>query len=167
MSHQAFISLAIAKSSTATVFSHDWIKAKPIFPSGKIWPPTKLAYLLDGDTSNANTVISQTTDLTLVAGSDFELDEFVYQGSSSNTSTFSGYVNDQTTNVVKLTNVKGSLSVGAPLYGLTTNPTGRIVVSETNPELQPYTGDIIYAQNVTKTQRTDGQAENLKFVISF
>ena len=125
-----------------------------------------------GDTAaetvaNANTVISQTTNISLIAGPSYNLDEFVYQGSSSSSTTFSGYVNDQTTNVVKLTNVKGSLSVGAPLYGLTTNPTGRIVVSETNPELQPYTGDIIYAQNVTKTQRTDGQAENLKFVISF
>ena len=134
---------------------------------GILLNPYKYGDTVAETVANANTVISQTTNISLIAGSSYNLNEFVYQGSSANTSTFSGYVNDQTTNVVKLTNVKGSLSVGAPLYGLTTNPTGRIVVSETNPELQPYTGDIIYAQNVTKTQRTDGQAENLKFVISF
>ena len=134
---------------------------------GVLINPYKYGDTVAETVANANTVISQTTNISLIAGSSYNLDEFVYQGSSSSSTTFSGYVNDQTTNVVKLTNVKGSLSVGAPLYGLTTNPTGRIVVSETNPELQPYTGDIIYAQNVTKTQRTDGQAENLKFVISF
>ena len=117
--------------------------------------------------ANANTVISQTTNISLIAGSSYNLNEFVYQGSSANTSTFSGYINDQTSSIVKLTNVKGSLANGAPLFGTSTNPTGRIVVSKMNPELQPYTGNIIYAENIMKTQRTDGQAENIKFVISF
>ena len=63
--------------------------------------------------------------------------------------------------------MKGSLANGAPLFGTATNPTGRIVVTKINPELQPYTGNIIYAENIMKTQRTDGQAENIKFVISF
>lgn len=134
---------------------------------GVLLNPYKYGYTVPESSSNANNVISQTTNISLIAGSSYNLNEFVYQGSSSNNSTFSGYVNDQTSSVVKLTNIKGSLSVGSPLFGTATNPTGRIVVTKTNPEFQPYTGDVIYAQNATKTQRTDGQAENLKFVISF
>jgi hypothetical protein len=117
--------------------------------------------------ANANSAISQTTNISLIAGTSYNLDEFVYQGTNANTATFSGYVNAQDTNTVRLTNVIGTISIGAPLKGITTNPTGRVVVTKTNPELQPYTGDIIYAENITKKQRTDGQAENLKFVIRF
>ena len=115
----------------------------------------------------ANSVISQTTNLTLVAGSDYNLEEFVYQGVSANSSFFSGTVHAYTTNEVRLTNVKGSLQIGSPLKGTQTNLTGRTVVIRENPELEPYTGDILFVDNITKTERTDGQAENLKFVVLF
>jgi hypothetical protein len=36
-----------------------------------------------------------------------------------------------------------------------------------NPEFQPYTGDIMHVENIVKTERTDGQAEVLKFVVRF
>ena len=134
---------------------------------GVLINPYKYGDTVAETVANANTVISQTTNISLIAGSSYNLNEFVYQGSSANTSTFSGYINDQTSSIVKLTNVKGSLANGAPLFGTATNPTGRIVVTKMNPELQPYTGNIIYAENIMKTQRTDGQAENIKFVISF
>ena len=115
----------------------------------------------------ANSVISQTTNLTLVAGSDYNLEEFVYQGVSANSSFFSGTIHAYTTNEVRLTNVKGSLQIGSPLKGTQTNLTGRTVVIRENPELEPYTGDILFVDNITKTERTDGQAENLKFVVLF
>ena len=134
---------------------------------GVLINPYKYGDTVAETVANANTVISQTTNISLIAGPLYNLNEFVYQGSSVNSSTFSGYINDQTSSVVKLTNVKGSLANGAPLFGTATNPTGRIVVTKINPELQPYTGNIIYAENIMKTQRTDGQAENIKFVISF
>ena len=117
--------------------------------------------------SNANTVISQTTDLTIVSGSAYNTDEFVYQGTSANTATFSGYVNDQSSNLVRLSRVVGSPTIGGPLKGVSTNPTGRAVVVVKDPEFQPYTGDVLYVDNITKTQRTDGQAESLKFVVKF
>ena len=115
----------------------------------------------------ANSVISQTTNLTLVAGSDYNLEEFVYQGVSENSSFFSGTVHAYTANEVRLTNVKGDLQIGSPLKGTQTNLTGRTVVLRVNPELEPYTGDILFVDNITKTERTDGQAENLKFVFLF
>jgi hypothetical protein len=129
--------------------------------------PNKYGETSSDTVANANSVISQTSNVSLLGGSSYNLDEFVYQGTSESAASFSGFVNRQGTNNVNLTRVKGSISIGAPLKGNTTNPTGRIVVSNANPELEPYTGDILYVENITKTQRTDGQAENLKFVIRF
>ena len=116
--------------------------------------------------SNANTVISQTTNLTLVAGVDFTLDEFVYQGATANSAYFYGFVNSQTSNEVRLTKVHGTVTVGGTLIGATSS-VSRTVVKAFNPEFEPYTGDILYAENVTKITRADGQAENVKFVIRF
>jgi hypothetical protein len=76
-------------------------------------------------------------------------------------------VNSYTTNEVRLTKVKGTIAIGTPLKGTTTNPSGRTVVTSTPPEFQPYTGDILFAENIVKQQRTEGQAESLKFVVRF
>ena len=117
--------------------------------------------------SNSEFVVSQTTDVTLIAGDAFDLNEFVYQGSSINNTTFSGYVHAQSANEVRLTMVKGSITIGSVLKGESTNPTGRTVVSLTPPEFQPYSGDVLYVDNIEKIQREDGQAENIKFVVKF
>jgi hypothetical protein len=117
--------------------------------------------------TNANTVISQTTDLTIISGSSYVLNEFVYQGTTANTATFSGFVNAQEANLVRLTRVRGTPVIGGPLKGTSSNPTGRAVVVVKNPEFEPYTGDILYVENVARTERTDGQAENIKFVVRF
>ena len=116
--------------------------------------------------SNANTVISQTTNLTLIAGTDFDLNEFVYQGVSANNAFFYGFVNAQSSNEVRLTKVHGTVSVGGLLIGANSGIT-RTVVRKFDPEFQPYTGDILYVENTQKIQRADGQAENVKFVIRF
>jgi hypothetical protein len=134
---------------------------------GLLRDPYKYNTTVAANTSTANAVFSQTTNITLVAGTAYNLNEFVFQGPSANASTFGGFVNDQTSNVIKLTRVTGSLLNGAVLKGSVTNPAGRAVVTSTNPEFEPYTGDIMYEENVVSVQRTDGQAENLKFVIQF
>lgn len=125
-----------------------------------------------GETSAANTttsvpVFSQTTDVTLVAGTSFNLNEFVFQGTSNTSTTFGGFVHAQTSNEVRLTGVTGAISIGGVLKGTETNPSGRTVVVSSNPEFEPYTGDILYEENIVSVQRTDGQAESLKFVIQF
>jgi hypothetical protein len=116
--------------------------------------------------ATANSVISQTTDLTLVAGSSYTLDEYVFQGGSANSATFYGHVNAQESNEVRISKVVGTITLGLPLVGGTSG-TSRIVISKANPEFQPYTGDILYAENIVKTEREDGQAENIKFVVRF
>lgn len=134
---------------------------------GLLRDPYKYGTTTKATNLTANSVISQTTNITLISGPEYNLNEFVYQGTSANTASFSGFINDYTENEVRLTQIVGRPQVGTPLKGLNTNPTGRTVVSVTNPEFQPYTGDILFVDNITKTQRTDGQAENLKFVVKF
>lgn len=135
---------------------------------GFLRDPYKYNSVVAANNTVSNTVFSQTTDITLVAGSNYNLNEFVFQGPSANTSTFSGFVHAFTSNVIRLTKVKGSPSFGGlALKGTETNPVGRTIVSVKNPEFQPGTGDILYEENIVKTQRTDGQAESLKFVIRF
>jgi len=134
---------------------------------GLLRDPYKYGQSVQANTATANSVISQTTNLLLVSGTAYVLNELVYQGTDYANSSFSGYVNDYTTNEVRLTKVKGTISIGSPLKGTSTNPTGRTVISITTPEFQPYTGDILYVQNTTSTQRIQGQSENLKFVVKF
>lgn len=119
------------------------------------------------DSEDANTVISQTTDLTLVAGSLYNLNEYVYQGTSLLTSSFSGVVHAQTTsNVIRLINTEGTLTIGGTLFG-NTSGVARAVISKKNPEFDPYSGDVLYVQNAPAVTRYDGQAEDIKFVIKF
>lgn len=134
---------------------------------GLLRDPYKYGNTSPMSSSSANSVISQTTNITVVtSGSDYTLNEFVYQGDVNNP-TFSGYVHAYTATAVRLTRVTGTAAVGQPLKGTVTNTSGRTVVNVVNPEYQPYTGDILYNENIVKTQRTDGQAENIKFVIRF
>jgi len=134
---------------------------------GLLRDPYKYGETVSANSTTAVSVFSQTTDVTIVSGTAFNLNEFVYQGPSSTSPTFSGYVHAYTTNEVRLTKAKGSLSVGNPLKGTETNPSGRTVVTYSNPEFEPYTGDVLYEENIVSVQRTDGQAESLKFVIRF
>ena len=116
--------------------------------------------------ANANSVISQTTDISLIAGSAYTLNEFVYQGPLSNP-TFSGYVNTQEPLTIKITNVRGTIGIGSVLKGTLSNLTGRTVFDIKYPEFQPFTGDIEYAENFAPIERQNGQAENIKFIIKF
>ena len=115
---------------------------------------------------NANSVISQTTDVSIVAGAPYFIDEFVYQGSSSATASAYGFILDQTSTVIKLTNVKGTIATGVPFVGANSG-VSRLVVSVTNPEFEPYSGDLLYVENTNKITRADGQAENLKLIVRF
>ena len=116
--------------------------------------------------TDANTVISQTTDLTIIGGSPYTLNEIVFQGSTYANSTFSGIVHAQDSNVVRLTNIRGTPTIGGLLVG-DTSTVQRAVSSVNNPEFEPYTGDIVYVENALATNRIDGQAEIIKFVIKF
>ena len=133
---------------------------------GLLRNPHKYGQASRANNSTANAVISQARSLTLVPGSQYTLDEYVYQGTSANNATAYGYVYSQTTTEVKITKVQGTFSVGLALIGASSG-VSRTVVAQTNPEFEPYSGDILYVENATKTDREDGQAENIRFVIQF
>jgi hypothetical protein len=117
--------------------------------------------------ADANTVMKQTFDVTLVPGTDYVLNDIVFQGNSFEDYNFLGYVHSQdVNNTVRLVNVDGELQINAVLNGLS-NPTSRTVVSFQNPDFEPYSGDILFVQNSSAVQRSDGQAENIRFVINF
>lgn len=129
--------------------------------------PHKYGNTLPVTHSTANSVVSQTTDLSLVAGSNYTLDEYVYQGVSANNATFYANIISQTSNQIRLTKVNGTVTVGLPLVGATSGVSRTVISTVNNPEFQPYSGDILYAENAIKADREQGQAENIKLVIKF
>ena len=116
--------------------------------------------------ANAISVVALTTDISVDTGVAYTLDEFVYQGTSPATASAYGFVVDQSSNVIKLTNVKGSFSTGSSLVGATSG-TSRLIIGSGTPEFQPYSGDILYTENAVKTTRADGQAENIRLIVRF
>lgn len=114
--------------------------------------------------NDAIDVISQTTDLTLLSFSNFEINEMVYQGTLNNP-TFIGYVVSQDANIVKLNNVYKVPQTGSLLIGEfgSRNP----VVDIKFPDLEPYAGDVLFARNILKVQRSIAQAEEVKLVFQF
>jgi hypothetical protein len=133
---------------------------------GLLRNPHKYGQSVRANNTTANSVISQAKPLTIVPGTAYNLDEYVYQGTSANNAAAYGYVYSQTINGVRLTKVQGTFSVGLALIGANSG-ISRTVVAVSNPEFEPYSGDILYVENATKTDREDGQAENIRFVIQF
>jgi len=128
--------------------------------------PHKYGQNTEISSANANSAVSLTTDIVITSGTDFTIDELVYQGTDSANSTFSGYVVDNSASLVKLNEVRGTIQVGVNLKG-NTSTVSRTVVNVTQPELQPMTGDLIYVENRTPVSRASNQAENIKFVVKF
>lgn len=162
--HNVMIALKIGEGDTT---EGNLISANTSFRQyGLIRNPHKYGENTAVTYANSNTVISQVTAVTLIAGSNYQVDEFVYQGTLASP-TFSGYVESFSSTVINLTNVRGSITVGSVLKGTVTNPTGRTVSSIDYPEFEKYTGDILYNENIVAIQRVAGQAENIKFVVRF
>jgi len=126
---------------------------------GSVFPPTS---------SEAIIVASQTYNVTVVAGDNYIIGETVYQGPSLNNAFFSGVIHNQdlNTNTIKLISVTGTFTPGAFLTG-TTSSVSKTAVSIQNPDLEPFSGNILAARNITKVDRALGQAEFLKIVLNF
>lgn len=133
---------------------------------GFLRDPHKYGNTIPVNSTTANNTISQLHEITLVTGNSYTIDEFVYQGPDAANATFSGYVVSQSSSIIKLSKVKGSFSLGQIVTGQTSSIT-RNAIKIKYPEFQPYTGDILYARNFGKVQRISGQAELLRFVLTF
>jgi hypothetical protein len=116
--------------------------------------------------SNANTVVSQTTDVSLLPGLPYTQNETVFQGNPSNPFSTARVVS-QTDSLIKLNCLKGNIVVGSILIG-SNSGIQRPVISVKNPDLKLYAGSIIYTANVENgIERFDGQAEQIKLVLQF
>jgi hypothetical protein len=125
-------------------------------------------YLQDTTIRATNTVFSQLTVLTLNGTSvEYQEDEIVYQGSSLNTSSFKGTVVhwDSSNNLIKLSDTEGTpdteLLIGE------TSAAARFVDSVTLPDLERYSGQLLYIDNVLPIERAEDQTEDFKIVLKF
>jgi hypothetical protein len=118
----------------------------------------------------SNAAVSQLTVITMAESAvttNYYEDEWVYQGSSLANSTFRGIVAawDYSNVTIKLTNVRGvptsDLLIGA------TSTTSRYVNSVLNPEMLPYSGKLLYIDNIVPIERSIDQNEEYKILLSF
>lgn len=121
--------------------------------------------------ANSNTVM-QTTNITVIedANPAFVIDDYVYQVDASGNTVFNGYIVDtqaySNTSLVKVTQTRGAVVTGSPLFNKNA-VTSKRVSSFENPYMQPFTGRLLYAENILKVQRNNSQAEVFKIVFEF
>lgn len=124
--------------------------------------------LLNSDAFASNLVYSQTTTLLMDEGiSNYAEDEFVYQGASLATATFKGTVASWTpaNNRLELIDVTGNPTTDI-LTGDTTK-VSRYVESVIPRDLRPFSGSLLYINNIQPIQRAEDQTEDFKITISF
>lgn len=94
--------------------------------------------------------------------------ETVYQGSSINNPTFSGIVVDfdSVSGSLRMNNIRGALLLQTILYGMNSGAQ-RYPTNIITPDVEKYTGDIIYINNGPPIQRAPTNIETYQFVINF
>lgn len=95
-------------------------------------------------------------------------DELVYQGPSLGKATFVGRVIswNESTSKLLLINTRGSITIPDTLIG-SESLTAR-VVSSTNPGLfKPFSGNILYVNNLSPIKRSSDQIEDFKILVKF
>ena len=148
------------------------------------YPPTaqyrqvalvKDPHKFDTDIASSNNVVSQTYKLSLYsysvgvgAATDYNINEIVYQGNTYSTSTFNAKVVDwdSANNILTVSQFRGTANIIGSLTGLESSTT-KAVGSVSYPELEPYTGKILYTDNFTPITKDPEQIDDLKLVIKF
>lgn len=99
---------------------------------------------------------------------DFNNDEYVYQGDSFETSTFSAVIIsfDDVANYLYLNNIRGTLNINQSVLGLQSGSI-RVVNSYENPEIDLYSGKVLYIDNRLPISRDSAQKERIRFILSF
>lgn len=107
-------------------------------------------------------------------GTRFILDDYVYQGDSFQNATFTGVIAfwDEVNNVIWVNDTKGTLvSEGSPslsTYSAVGNyETGAIIFGAFAPEVELYSGELLYVKNSEPILRDKDQLEQIKLVVSF
>lgn len=112
----------------------------------------------------------QSTTLTVggVTGS-FQADEKVFIGTSLADSTANGVVVDfLNNNTLRINEVKGTFAEGNVVTGSNSSSTGTISANGvTQPDMKPYSGDVLYIENRSKITRLQNQVEDFKIVLEY
>lgn len=126
-------------------------------------------YLLDSTEVASNSAFFQGQTITVTGSGDFVQDEFVYQGASLETATYSARVLswNSVTSALKVVDIKGGIpSGGASLTGATSSTT-RFIVSVDDKDFQPLSGQVLYMDNIKPITRAADQTENYKIILKF
>jgi hypothetical protein len=116
----------------------------------------------------ANAVVNQLTSVVLSGVSiDYLQDEYVFQGSAVFNAIYKGKVVvwDSANNVLKLSNVEGN-PINEILIG-SQSTAYRFLNSVVPPDLQPFSGKLLYIDNITPVERSPDQTETFKIVLKF
>lgn len=98
----------------------------------------------------------------------FNLDEYVYQGSSLETATYSAVVAFwDGASGLWLNNVSGTLDTGLELKSTATPALFVKVLDVNDPEIQLYSGELLYIKNNESVIRDNDQTEQIKIIVSF
>jgi len=125
-------------------------------------------FISSTNTVSANLVFSQTMDLTLAgSGVNYSLDEVVFQGSSLAGATFSADVLEwkPADNILRVTNISG-VPDSSLLLGINSGA-AYFVTNVKQPDLEPYTGDLLYLANIVAVQRNENQTDAFQIVVNF
>jgi len=116
----------------------------------------------------SNTVYTQVMKLTVSPGTiNYFEDEYVYQGESLANSSFKGLVVDWNdgNNILQLTDTYGIIT--STLLNGANSGASRFVESITEKELKPYSGNLLYVDNIVPIERAADQTEDYKIVLKF
>lgn len=122
------------------------------------------------DSISNNLAFSQATTITMsesFATTNYLQDEIVYQGPNLANATFKATVVSWDVANVRLKVVNTFGNPTSSLLVGNTSTTARYVGSVTPPDLQPYTGKMLYIDNITPISRSEDQAEDFKILLSF
>jgi hypothetical protein len=116
-----------------------------------------------------NQIYRTTTDLVVASGfGAYSSGEIVYQGSSLENATFKATVLSFSvaSNIVKLINTEGTLTLNAPVFG-NSSQTTRTLLAFSNPDFVPLSGYLIFMDNRSGVQRSADGIEQFKIVIGY
>jgi hypothetical protein len=125
--------------------------------------------ILSSNTIASSLVYSQATTVFLSeVGGNYLEDEIVYQGASLATATFKGTVLSWNSelNRLRLIDVSGIISSG-PVTGDTSKTSRLFNGLNLDKAFEPYSGSLLYLNNISPIQRADDQTEDFKIVFSF
>lgn len=125
--------------------------------------------LVFNTTNVSRQLVTNQTDIFTMAGSgDYIKDELVYQGTSYDAGTYKARVAswDASNNKLYVINTQGTKTASQALIGAQSF-TARVISNYTSPDLEKYSGKILYADHLKPITRSLDQIEDIKILVKF